>query len=254
MSIRQSFQVAGVDGCKTGWFVAIICIAKESSFVDTCCVPKWKRFAVAKDFKDVLSEAEDCELIGIDIPIGLSDGRKPRECDLAARRILGRRRAGSVFPAPIRPCLSARDYKSASEISFKHSGRKLSKQSFFLLEKIHQVDDLMTPLLQRRVCEVHPEISFWALNNKKPMQHEKKRLIGRKERMKLLFPLFLDVEEIVTKERKPKEVAPDDILDALVAVWTAGQAIAKKAKALPQHPESDSKGLRMEILCPQELT
>jgi len=42
----------------------------------------------------------------------------------------------------------------------------------------------------------------------------------------------------------------DDALDALVAAWTAGQTVIGKAGTLPQNPEFDSKGLRMEILCP----
>jgi len=100
------------------------------------------------------------------------------------------------------------------------------------------------------VREIHPEISFWALNNQKPMQYSKKRLIGLKERMKLLVPIFSGIEKIVADARKPKEVEPDDILDALVAAWTAGQTVIGKAETLPQNPEFDSKGLRVEILCP----
>ena len=82
------------------------------------------------------------------------------------------------------------------------------------------------------------------------MQHKKRRLVGRKERMKLLVPIFSGLEQIVAETRKPKEVEPDDILDALVAAWTAGQTVIGKAGTLPQNPEFDSKGLRMEILCP----
>ena len=250
MSTQQSFQVAGVDGCKAGWVVAIVSGMKESSRPDASCVFKLGSFLVASTFAEVLSETSNCELVCVDIPIGLSDGRKQRECDVTARKVLGRRRASSVFPAPIRPCLSAKDYEAASEICLKHSNKGLNKQSFFLSEKIRQVDDLMTPAFQQRVREIHPEISFWALNDKKPMQYKKKKLVGRNERMKLLSAIFSDLEGTVAKARKPKEVAPDDVLDALVAVWTAGQAVVGKAKILPQNPELDSKGLRMGILCP----
>jgi len=252
MSIQQSFQVAGVDWCRAGWCVAIVSVTMRNSRIAAPCVFKLKSFLVASTFTEVLSKATDCELVCVDIPIGLSDGDKPRECDVAARRVLGRRRASSVFPAPIRPCLSEQDYEMASRVSFHHSGKKLSKQSFNLLRGIRQVDTLITmrPSLQRRVREIHPEISFWALNNQRPMQHKKRRLVGRRERMKVLSPLFSDLETVVAETRKPKEVAPDDILDALVAAWTAGQTFVGKAGMLPQKPEFDSKGLRMEILCP----
>ena len=42
----------------------------------------------------------------------------------------------------------------------------------------------------------------------------------------------------------------NDLLDALVAAWTAGQAIVTKIGTLPEEPKLDSKGLKMEILCP----
>lgn len=246
----KSFQVAGVDGCKAGWFVAVVSAMEVGTGVSTTCVYALQEFWVAHTFNEILPKTAQFELICIDIPIGLSDGNKPRECDLAARKILRGKRAGSVFPAPIRQCLWAKDYETASKISFERSGKKLNRQSFGLLEKIRQVDDSMTPSLQRRVREIHPEVSFWALNARKPIQHKKRRLVGRKERMKLLAPIFSDLEKIVAEARKPKEVEPDDILDALVAAWTAGQTVVGKAETLPPNPEFDSKGLRMEILCP----
>ena len=42
----------------------------------------------------------------------------------------------------------------------------------------------------------------------------------------------------------------DDILDALVAAWTASQIILQKAQTLPEDPQLDSKDLRMEIVYP----
>lgn len=42
----------------------------------------------------------------------------------------------------------------------------------------------------------------------------------------------------------------DDAFDALVAAWTAGQAVIGKAKTLPEKPQLDSKSLKMEMLYP----
>jgi len=179
MSPEQSFQVAGVDGCKAGWFVAIASAMNESGRTDTPCVFELKRFLVAGTFAEVLSETSDCQLACVDIPIGLSDGKKPRECDVAARKLLRGPRASSVFPAPIRPCLSAQDYETASKISFERTGKKLTKQTFALMKKIREVDDLMTPELQNRVREIHPEILFWALNGQKPIESNKKTVPGQ---------------------------------------------------------------------------
>ena len=248
MSPQESFEVAGVDGCRAGWFL-VIASATKTSRAGCPCALKLKDFCVVTTFAEVLSETRDCELVCIDIPIGLSDGAEPRECDVAARKVL-RWRTSSVFPPPIRQCLSANDPDTASNLCFENSGKKLNRQSFFIMPKIREVDQIMTPELQQRVREIHPEISFWALNGKKSTKHNKKRLVGRNERMNLLAPVFRDVQELVVKARRPKRVAPDDILDALVAAWTAGQAVVGKGKTLPENPQIDSKGLKMEILYP----
>ena len=248
MSTQQSFRVAGVDGCKGGWFVTVVSGMKKSSRSNAPCVLKLKRFLVASTFSEVLSETSDCELVCVDIPIGLSD-RQRRECDVAARKVLGGRRASSVFPAPIRLCLWAKDYKTASKISFEHSGKKLNRQSFALLVKIRQVDDLMIPALQNRIREIHPEVSFRAINDKKPIQQNKKTVSGQALRHKLLQQIFVDMDNVLS-ESPTTGFAMDDAFDALVAAWTAGQTVLGKVKTLPENPELDSKGLRMEILCP----
>jgi len=250
MSSLRLVQVAGVDGCKAGWFVAIVSAVKQTGRPDASCVLTLKNSLVANTFAEVLSKTHDCELVCIDIPIGLSDGAEARGCDLAARKILGGPRASSVFAPPVRPCLSAKDPETASRICFEHSGKKLSRQSFFIMPKIREVDEAMTPRLQRRVREIHPEVSFWALNGKQPMQQNKKSLVGRTERMRLLAGIFADVRELVAGARKPKRAGPDDIIDALVTAWTASQAVMANAATLPEKPQLDSKGLRMEILYP----
>jgi len=249
VSRPRSIQVAGIDGCKAGWFVAVVSAMEVGTGVSTTCVYSLQEFWVAHTFNEILPKTTQFELVCVDIPIGLSDGNKPRECDLAARKLLRGPRASSVFPAPIRPCLGAKDYETASKICFEHSGKKLNRQSFALLEKIRQVDDLMTPALQRQVREIHPEVSFWALNAKKPIQQNKKTVPGQARRHKLLQEIFTDMDSILAQTPLHGYVM-DDALDALVAAWTAGQTVIGKAGTLPQNPEFGSKGLRMEILCP----
>jgi len=249
MSTPRSFQVAGVDGCKAGWLVAVVSAMKVSTAANISCVYKLQEFLVAHTFSEIVSRTTPFELICVDIPIGLSDGDKPRECDLAARRLLHGPRASSVFPAPVRTCLSAKDYKTASEICFEYSGKKLNRQSFALLEKIRQVDDLMIPSLQNRLREIHPEVSFWVLNGKKPVEQNKKTVPGQAHRHKLLHPIFADMDDILSKSTK-SGFAMDDAFDALAAAWTAGQTVLGRFRTLPENPEIDSKGLRMEILCP----
>ena len=150
-----------------------IALATKENERDTSCKFTLKNVFIVDTFAELLSKTVDCVLVCIDIPIGLSGGDKPRECDGAARKLLGQRRASSVFPSPISPCLLAEDYEAASKISFENTGKKLNKQTFALMKKIREVDELMTPELQRRAREIHPEVSFRALDDKKPMQNNK---------------------------------------------------------------------------------
>jgi len=252
----RSFQAAGIDGCKAGWFVAVVSAMEVGTGASTTCVYALQEFWVAHTFNEILPKITQFELICVDIPIGLSDGPYERACDLAARKLLGQPRGSSVFPAPLRPALRANDRETASRITLECTKARrdgpvgINKQTFSLLRGVKDVDDQIEPFKQDRIREVHPEISFLALNHGQPMRYKKTRLIGRNERMKLLAPIFSELERIVAEARKPKEVAPDDILDALAAAWTAGQTVIGKAGTLPQNPEFDSKGLRMEILCP----
>jgi predicted RNase H-like nuclease len=241
MGKHKSFIVAGVDGCKGGWLVAIVNVKARG------CSYEPKQIFVAKDFSAVLSATGDCEVICVDIPIGLSNGFESRTCDIEARRILGWQRGSSVFEAPIRPCLAYYEqYRVANEVSRRLGGKGLSKQSFAILEKIRQVDRVMRPVLQKRIREIHPEVCFWALNHGHPMQYKKSRVVGREERMRVLSDIFPNVEAI----RKPEGTAADDVLDALVAAWTAVQVVQGKVRTLPERPETDSNGLRMEIVYP----
>lgn len=51
--------------------------------------------------------------------------------------------------------------RKLANLSLKVQGKSLSRQAFEIISKIREVDDLMTPELQTRVFEVHPELSFW---------------------------------------------------------------------------------------------
>ena len=247
MLTKQLFHVAGVDGCKAGWFVAITSVTMENE-TDTSYELNLKNVFIVSTFTEVFSKTSDCKLVCVDIPIGLSDGSKPRACDPLARKILIKR-ASSVFPPPIRQCLSAKDYTEANKISLEHSGKGLSKQSFAILKKIREVDDLMTPELQNRVREIHPEILFWALNGQKPIESNKKTALGQTQRHNLLYRIFTDIDSILV-QAPISGYAMDDALDAVVAAWAAGQAVIGKAKTLPEEPQLDSKGLKMEMLYP----
>ncbi|MCA1828841.1 MAG: DUF429 domain-containing protein [Myxococcales bacterium] len=200
---REVTRVAGVDGCRNGWVVATPSGA-----------------TVIASFAEVV--AAKLELVLIDIPIGLIDG--PRTCDLEARKMLGARKS-SVFPAPSRRLLRARSYR-----------RECSRQVWNILYKIREVDAVITPRLQRRIREAHPECSFARLNGA-PLRFPKKKRDGLAERRALLEPLFGPLPAVPGAAR-------DDVLDAYALLWSASQPNRILGKG-----ERDARGLRCEIVC-----
>src|SRR5215831_17686008 len=139
--------VAGVDGCRAGWVVV-----------------HDHRAAVHARFGEVLAALPDDTVVAVDMPIRLVDEHRPggRDADRAARTELGAKRS-SVFSAPPRCVLGARTLSEA-----RRRGGRLTLQTLNLLPRIElnllprieEVDRVMTPALQARVFEVHPELSF----------------------------------------------------------------------------------------------
>jgi len=172
-------RLCGADGCRAGW----IGITEDLS---TGTI-SWD---VSSSLEALASDSM-AELIALDVPIGLPD-QGSRDCDVAARRLLGPGRGSSVFPAPIRPILEATSHSEACTIREAVEGKRLSIQAWAIVPKALEVDRAMraSAELRGRVREVHPEICFFHLASRRPMQHAKKTREGREERLGLLRPEF----------------------------------------------------------------
>ncbi|MCW8107126.1 DUF429 domain-containing protein [Alteromonas ponticola] len=229
----------GVDGCKSGWFY----VASDG-----------KQFLVGivSSVTELISLFPEMGRIVIDIPIGLHDkGSEPRACDIAARKLL-KPRGSTVFPSPVRPCIYAESYSEACEISELLTGKKLSKQSYHILNKIREVDDLLNDNQKLRfvITEAHPELGFCMLNSGRPLLTRKKRTEGIQQRLSLLTK-HLDIsKEIYEKAlgRFPRKyLARDDIVDALMCLCIA-LTPEEKLKTVPAVPIYDDSGLPMQML------
>jgi predicted RNase H-like nuclease len=231
--------LAGVDGCRAGWVVVVAPWDAQDA--------QAHQVRICTRFDDVLNLEPAPAVIAVDMPIGLLVEPQPggRGCDRLARRLLGRR-ASSVFTPPTRRLLEATHYEQVR-------GHGLSIQAFNILAKIREVDRLMTPALQQRVYEAHPELAFRTLAGR-PMQYRKKTVAGREERVRVLeqapYPLFQDIRLAFAQALhgcQRTQVAPDDILDAYVLVGTALRIWHAQGQRVPCVPACDQKGLRMEI-------
>jgi len=235
--------VAGVDGCRSGWAVVFRDMNRSES----------PRLALAARFQDILEAPEAPQIIAVDMPIGLPEhtGRGGRAAEQAARPHLGPRQS-SVFSVPARRAVMCDDYTQACRMALAHSDppRKVSKQCFHLFPKIREIDALMTPALEARVYEVHPELSFWRLNGGRAMTLPKK-LKGRAhgpglaERGRLLQAHGFEADFL--DQARPPGVGADDLIDASVNALIAERIASGKAQPFPPEPPRDAKGLRIAI-------
>ncbi|MGD8961237.1 MAG: DUF429 domain-containing protein [Desulfobacterales bacterium] len=233
-------QFVGVDGCKKGWFAVSLGSGRNWA------IDVYKTIDVLWDAVKPLS------MMFIDIPIGLPHSNR-RDCDLETRKLLGRR-GSSVFVVPCRKALQAKNYRQACRINKQVVGVKLSIQTWHIAAKIKEVDTWLqnARMAQSRVRESHPELCFWALAGKHSMAHTKKTVQGFTERysiLKKIYPQSGDIVKQALNAFRRKELARDDILDALVLAVSA-QFSAGKPKTVPLKPPVDKKGLTMEIVYP----
>jgi predicted RNase H-like nuclease len=228
--------VAGADGCPGGWVVVSATSAAGALEVqDVRVVP---------DFAALLEATSGCAALSVDIPIGLAEDGE-RRADYAARKRLGAPRSSSVFPCPARLLLAASSYPEANALSWSTLGKGLAAQAFGIMAKIREADRCMTPEMQARVTETHPEVSFWALAGDEPMRHPKRKPEGRAERLRLLEGVF---GPAVRSLVPPRGAAWDDLYDACVLAWTASHVAEGTAVHLPAEAQRDARGLRMEIV------
>lgn len=235
-------RVAGVDGFKAGWVVA---------FLEEAPGGLMARVEVAERFIAVRDRTKGCTAVAVDIPIGLPD-RGPRECDLAARARLGAR-SSCVFTAPVRGALSARSRAAASRITRKVAGVGTTAQTFALLHKILEVDQVIDRRLQKRIFEVHPELCFLGLNGGTPLEFPKKSAIGALSRLRLLQAVGIDTQavlrgwEATARPGLEGKVGLDDVLDALAAAWTARRRVQGVSHEVTDEQQRDAKGLLMQM-------
>ncbi len=200
--------VAGVDGYRGGWVVALLA-ADGSVTVRT-----------TPSFLDVT--VLDVDVIAVDIPLGVLDtGFRP--ADSAARGFVGGARASSVFATPPRASLEADTFDQAVLRAREAAGKGISQQAFALRKRILEVDAIAA--VDERVIEVHPEVSFRELAGG-PLRHSKHTPQGLDERRALLRGAGLESPRV-------RGVPEADLLDALVAAWTGARHRRGESRPLP---------------------
>ena len=221
--------VAGADVAKGRWVVVVL---HDGDF---------DRATVTKTLAEFFRAAQDLEVLAVDIPIGLPEGKEHRQCDLAAREFL-RPRSSSVFSTPPRPVIEEPTYAEANRLSKSEFGTGVSCQAHALRAKILEVDPIAVS--DDRIIEVHPEVCFRAIKGS-PLDHSKHSWNGQTERRRLIAGAGINLPDHIPDAGK---VPSDDLLDAAAAAWTAWRVALGIAKVLPESAEGCERNRRAVIL------
>lgn len=218
-------QIIGIDGCKRGWF---------SVWQNPDDTIQSSIFSTLNHLKDFFND-EAHLIIGIDMPVVLSDFI-PREADQLARKLLSKK-ASSVFTAPTPEMLEQPNYERASYVSKRLFGKSMSLQSWYLFPKIKDVQTIIHDA-HINLYEIHPELSFRAMNHEEVILESKKSKEGFEIRNNLLRRHFESFDfESIRNLYPRKDVMDNDILDAMAVLWSTKRIQANEASFLPKIPE-----------------
>lgn len=186
----------GIDGTADGWIGA--------RFQD-----QYWTFETSETLGDFSYDGEAL----IDIPIGLPE-HEERACDRSARQFLAPQRHHSIFKAPVRPAVYAQSYERAADIQEQRTGKRISKQSYYICPSIREADQYEGPLT---LIESHPEVLF-KCNDADAVSDSKHTPEGRNARLDVLKGYGT-----VDRDRWPAAPDIDDIIDAMILAVASAQ-------------------------------
>jgi len=214
-------KVMGVDAAAGGWLAVLLVGGRYAGS------------ELQPSIAELVVRHFDVDVIAIDIPIGLPE-RALRPADEEARRFVGRERAASVFWTFPREVLEEAPYAAALAKAKLLLALGLSQQSYALRDRIFEVEPVARS--DKRLVEVHPEVSFRALNGA-PLLYSKHSWNGLNERRGLLGSAGILLPNELSGAAR---AAADDVMDAAVAAWSAMRVAEGRSATLPAKRPSDS--------------
>ncbi|MGP3939909.1 DUF429 domain-containing protein [Streptomyces sp. 6N106] len=222
--------VVGVDACRTGWVAVTLCEEGQFAGADT-----------AGGLSELLGRLPDAAVVAVDMPLGLLTAGW-REAEALAVAMVAPHRS-RVFPVPPRGVWEADDFDEANRRCRSLTGQGLSRQTWGLAAKLREANACRDGG-DHRLYEVHPEVSFAAIDEGRPVAWSKKGWNGQAVRRRLLE----DQGIVLPDDLGPAGRVPsDDVLDAAVAAWSARRIALRTARSLPDPPQEADTGLSAAI-------
>ncbi len=176
--------------------------------------------AATAEFATMAAKFSGAAAIAVDIPVGLPEV-PPRTADEAARSLIG---GSTVFPTYPRTIYECATHQEAVAVCRAKGWPGISRQSFGLWARIREVAPHAA-----EVHEVHPEVSFWAMNGHAHLGASKHTWNGFFLRHQLLT-----VAGIQLPEHLDVQLPIVDVLDAAAAAWSAHRIALGEAVHLPK--------------------
>ena len=237
-SITQDGLYIGVDGCRAGWTAAVLDHGEL-------------RLNVYKSIASLVKEYPLFDAFLIDMPIGLRNSLNQVRPEIDARKELGVK-ASSVFPIPSRDAVYAKEEEEQKKVNLRVLDKSLSKQSLAIIPKIRELDEFLNdyPEYKNKILESHPEVNFTRLNGSVVLS-KKKEESGLSERRHILSK-YLDKRDLSGMYDKAKELGcgQDDLIDAICLAITGALHAHGQSETIPDQPETDEKGLLMQLTVP----
>lgn len=243
----------GVDGASDGWLVVLY---DQEGYHES------KLYEYDDGFESLWDEhGDEAEHVLADVPIGLrEESNAKRPCDVEAREVLGHPRSLSVFSVPVRDAVRAHKdgYEEAKAVQEEKTDGSLGKQTWNISDNIAEIDTFLLETeneAQGCVREAHPEVCFWALNNKEAMEYSKTGQPASAfwERVDTLEKADEDVLESIREAGAGlnAKVGNDDIVDAFALALTASPMTGELQTL---GGEEDPEELPMEMVYPEPET
>ncbi len=218
----------GVDGTTNGWVGIVLADGR------------YETANAAETLDALVAEAGAMDVIAIDMVIGWVAGTR-RADSLIRKQLPGR--APTVFNAPPAAVRGASSYEEGCTLAEEATGKKITKQTWYLVPKIEEATAFAASS-SCRVVEAHPELSFATMRGDGPIPFSKKTWGGLVERRDLLAAEGIDLPDYIGA---PARAAPDDVLDAAAVAWTAYRVATDRAEYLPDEPEEGIDGVQITV-------
>lgn len=201
---------------------------------------QFKSARIVQSLEQVLRAYPDAAAYAVDIPIGYPE-RGPRLADATARQALGPARGRSIFDAVPPRYLKLDCYEDVQAAVEQDRKRNLevpcpSRQAWGLKKKMQEANRASAG--DRRIFEVHPEVSFWAMRGQKPVTESKRTWAGFWIRRRLLQRENILIPDTI---ENGELAGIDDVLDAAACAWSAHRiARGKDAGQFPPKDQSQT--------------